>query len=119
MLWLLMILLKVVSNAAEWQPFTMFRREIFKMSKFLRYSVHANFNYSTLLTQDNRFSKCDICSSIKEGSERTMNPSVRSWLVLVRRDHGEAHDTAAVSNHTVKTGIISWFNMVYSRCITV
>lgn len=40
-----------------------------------------------LYIQENRFSKCDVCSSIKEGRERTMNPVVRSWLGEIMEKH--------------------------------
>ena len=37
--------------------------------------------------QEGRFSKCDVCTAIKEGRERTMDTSVRTWLGKIMEKH--------------------------------
>lgn len=37
--------------------------------------------------QESRFSKCDVCSAIKEGRERTLNQTVRMWLGEILEKH--------------------------------
>lgn len=41
----------------------------------------------TYAIQESRFSKCDVCASIKEGRERTLNPTVREWLGTIMAKH--------------------------------
>lgn len=38
-------------------------------------------------SQETRFSKCDVCTAIKEGRERTLNSSVRKWLCEILEKH--------------------------------
>ena len=40
-----------------------------------------------LCTQENRFSKCDVCAAIKQAMERTLNSEVRKWLTEVMDKH--------------------------------
>lgn len=39
------------------------------------------------LQQEGRFSKCDVCTAIKEGRERTLDPTVRKWLSDILDKH--------------------------------
>ena len=71
-----------------------------------------NYYTNTLIIKESRFSKCDVCTAIKEGRERTLDTDVRKWLGEIMEKHIQLERYGISGVH-----VVGMFSVTKSLCL--